>query len=60
LKSSSGNIGALTLAAICRELESMGRAGVIEGAAEKVARVEAEYAKVCMALSAVRRKGEKA
>ncbi|MEW6572968.1 MAG: ATP-binding protein [Bacillota bacterium] len=60
LKSSSANIGALRLAAICRDLESMGRAGAIEGAAEKAVRVEAEYARVCMALSAVRQKGEKA
>jgi hypothetical protein len=45
---------------MCRELESMGRAGVIEGAAEKAARIEAEYARVCTALSAVGQKGGKA
>ena len=58
VKSSSANMGALALADMCGELEIMGRAGVIEGAAEKVSRVESEYKRVCRALAAACRKGE--
>jgi hypothetical protein len=37
LKSSSGNLGAKVLAAICGELERMGRSGTTEGAAARLA-----------------------
>ncbi|HID64148.1 MAG TPA: response regulator, partial [Anaerolineae bacterium] len=50
LKSSGATLGAMTLSALCRELETMGRAGTLEGAAEKVAQVEAEYERVKAAL----------
>jgi HPt (histidine-containing phosphotransfer) domain-containing protein len=46
LKSSSANLGAMVLSGMCKELETMGRAGTVEGAAEKVTQVEAEYEKV--------------
>ena len=46
LKSSSASLGAMGLSALCQELEVMRRAGTLEGAAEKVARVEAEYERV--------------
>jgi signal transduction histidine kinase/DNA-binding response OmpR family regulator/HPt (histidine-containing phosphotransfer) domain-containing protein len=46
LKSSSAYLGAATLSAICRELEVGAREGRIEGAAEAVARIEAEFGKV--------------
>jgi CheY-like chemotaxis protein len=46
LKSSSASLGAMTLSVLCQELEGMGRAGALEGAAEKVAGVEAEYERV--------------
>jgi len=57
LKSSSANVGALGLAAVCEELETMGRAGAIEGVAEKVAQVEIMYEKVRLALKSACRKG---
>jgi PAS domain S-box-containing protein len=46
LKSSSASLGAMVLSTLCRELEAMGRAGTLEGAAEKVSQVEAEYQRV--------------
>jgi PAS domain S-box-containing protein len=46
LKSNSATLGAMTLSALCQELEVMGRAGTLEGAAEKVAQVQAEYERV--------------
>ena len=46
LKSSSGNLGALGLSALCRELEALGRKGETLGCLELVARIELEYAAV--------------
>ena len=46
LKSSSASLGAMTLSALCKELEAMGRAGTLKGTAERVAQVEAEYERV--------------
>ncbi len=46
LKSNSMNFGAAQLAALAKDLEMMGKAGSLEGAAEKIARVEAEYKQV--------------
>ncbi|MCJ7443319.1 MAG: Hpt domain-containing protein [Methanotrichaceae archaeon] len=45
LKSSSAYVGALRLSAVSRELEEMGRAGIIENAAEKVEELKIEYRK---------------
>jgi HPt (histidine-containing phosphotransfer) domain-containing protein len=50
LKSSSASLGAMTLSALCKELEAMGRAGTLEGTAAKVAQVEVEYERVKAAL----------
>ncbi len=50
LKSNSANFGANQLAALCKELEEMGKAGCLEDAEGKVAVVEAEYARVKLAL----------
>ncbi|NJN67704.1 MAG: response regulator [Chloroflexaceae bacterium] len=50
LKSSSAQIGALPLAAICKQLEATGRAGTLESAAELVPQAEQEYARVREAL----------
>ncbi len=50
LKSNSANFGAHQLAARCKELEEMGKAGCLEGAESKIAMVEAEYAQVQRAL----------
>jgi CheY-like chemotaxis protein/HPt (histidine-containing phosphotransfer) domain-containing protein len=53
LKSESADFGAMTLSGLCKELEMMGKAGTLEGAAELVAQVEAEYARVKEALQVV-------
>jgi two-component system sensor histidine kinase/response regulator len=42
-KSSSANLGALRLAGVCMELESLGRAGSTEGALPLLLQVEEEY-----------------
>jgi two-component system, sensor histidine kinase and response regulator len=46
LKSGSGNVGAMTLHALCHDLETLGRGGVRDGAPELVRRLEQEYARV--------------
>jgi CheY-like chemotaxis protein len=50
LKSNSANLGALRLSALARDLEMMGKAGVLDGAADKIAQAESEYAQVKVAL----------
>jgi HPt (histidine-containing phosphotransfer) domain-containing protein len=50
LKGSSGGLGAKPLAAVCAEVEKVGRAGSVEGVADKIDRVEHEYARVLKAL----------
>jgi HPt (histidine-containing phosphotransfer) domain-containing protein len=52
LKSSSGNLGALTLSALCKELETMGRTHHLAGAPAVLAKLEVEYTAVCTALLA--------
>jgi signal transduction histidine kinase/CheY-like chemotaxis protein len=42
-KSSSANLGAVRLAGVCLELESLGRAGSTKGAGELLVQVEEEY-----------------
>jgi signal transduction histidine kinase/DNA-binding response OmpR family regulator len=49
-KSSSGNVGALSLAALCKELETMGDANCTTEAADVLSAIEDEYAAVCDAL----------
>ena len=46
LKSSSANLGALTLSSLCKELEIHAREGRVDDAAEAVAGIEAEYGRV--------------
>ena len=57
LKSSSANLGALVLAECFKEMEILGRNDTLAGAAELLERIEAEYAGVCQALSAIRQEG---
>jgi two-component system, sensor histidine kinase and response regulator len=57
LKSNSASLGAEDLAVLCRELEEQGRVGVLGGAAERLAQVEAEYERVRWALVAARPAG---
>lgn len=53
LKSNSANFGALNLSGMCKELEDRGKAGALDGAAEKVALAETEYLRVKAALEAI-------
>jgi PAS domain S-box-containing protein len=50
LKSSSATLGAMTLSDLAKDLEMMGKAGTLEGAASRIAQVETEYARVRVAL----------
>jgi HPt (histidine-containing phosphotransfer) domain-containing protein len=59
IKSSSHDFGATRLAKLCQELENMGKAGILDEAAELVTKVEAEYEQVKVALEAVMRGGGK-
>ncbi len=54
LKSSSAQIGAYTLSHHCQQLEAMGRASSLKGAAELVVQTEAEYLRVKEALGVYR------
>ena len=50
LKSSSATLGAKTLSKICQELELAAKNGKIEGEADKVPQLEAEFERVKAAL----------
>jgi len=51
LKGSSQNLGARGMAALCAEVELLGRHETVEGAAALVTRLEQEYQRVCQALA---------
>jgi HPt (histidine-containing phosphotransfer) domain-containing protein len=51
LKSSSGSVGAMALAALCSELEMMGRSNTLVHAATLPSQVESAYAAVHAALT---------
>ena len=51
LKSSSANLGAIQLAAVCKELEDMGRDGDTDAAKELMDRIESEYQSAHAALA---------
>ena len=55
LKSCSASFGALRLAKKCKELEDLGKAGVLEGAAEQIGQIVEEYEKARAALEAIQR-----
>jgi HPt (histidine-containing phosphotransfer) domain-containing protein len=55
LKSNSTDFGATALAGLARELETMGKTGALDEAAETIARAEAEYEQVKAALETSRR-----
>lgn len=50
MKSSSANVGAESLAALCKELELIGRAGTVEGADELLVQAKEELNEVLSAL----------
>ena len=56
LKSNSASLGALTLSAMAKDLEMMGKAGTLGGVAAKLAAADVEYARVSTALEARRPK----
>jgi HPt (histidine-containing phosphotransfer) domain-containing protein len=51
LKSASANLGAMILASICKELETAGRSGHIDGAERLLAAIRSEYGRVTQALT---------
>ena len=53
LKSSSANVGAETLAQLCKELETLGRAGSTDGAATLLDQLENEFAAVRLSFSTI-------
>ena len=57
LKSNSVNFGAMRLSKKCKELEDTGKAGVLEGAAEQIGQIVAEYEIAKAALEAIQRGG---
>jgi PAS domain S-box-containing protein len=57
LKSNGATFGATSLSELSRELESLAGSGTLEGAAELIARIEAEYDRVRVALETVRERG---
>jgi HPt (histidine-containing phosphotransfer) domain-containing protein len=52
LRGSSDNLGAHLMAALSAELETIGKNGTVEWAAELVSHLEQEYQRVCQALAA--------
>jgi HPt (histidine-containing phosphotransfer) domain-containing protein len=50
LKTGSANMGALGLAAQCKQLEELGRSGTLDGAASRIDEAEALYDIVAQAL----------
>ena len=54
LKSNSATFGALGLSGMFRELEQLGKSGDLQGAEERLAQAEAEYARIRPLLEAER------
>ncbi len=57
LKSNGADFGATAFSTLCKELEMVGKSGVLNGVASLVTQVDAEYGRVEVALEAVRREG---
>jgi PAS domain S-box-containing protein len=57
LKSNGATFGATHLSELSRELEALARSGTLEGTTDLLARIEAEYESVRIALEAVRARG---
>jgi CheY-like chemotaxis protein len=51
LKSASANLGAMVLSSICKDLETAGRSGELDGAERLVAAIRSEYERVSRALT---------
>ncbi len=57
MKSSSANVGADALAALCKQIEAIGRGGSVDGALPLVAAAQAELERVTGALEALKTAG---
>jgi CheY-like chemotaxis protein len=57
LKSNGATFGAMGLSELSRRLESLARSGTLEGTADLLARIEAEFERVRLALETVRARG---
>jgi PAS domain S-box-containing protein len=57
LKSDGATFGAMRLSELSRELETLARSGTLEGIVDLLARIEAEYESVRIALETVRERG---
>jgi HPt (histidine-containing phosphotransfer) domain-containing protein len=57
LKSNGATFGAMGFSELSRELEALASSGALEGAADLIARIEAEYERVRIALATVRERG---
>lgn len=55
LKSNCANFGAMAMAQVARDLEYLARDGVLDGAAELIARAEGEFPKAHAVLEEVRK-----
>jgi HPt (histidine-containing phosphotransfer) domain-containing protein len=53
LKSTSANFGAMVLSGMSKGLEDLGKTGKLDGASERLALAEAEYARVRAELDAI-------
>jgi len=59
LKSSSAYVGAMRLSALSKELEQMGRSGVMEGMKDKAEMLKEEYMRVLVALEVEIKAGDR-
>jgi CheY-like chemotaxis protein/HPt (histidine-containing phosphotransfer) domain-containing protein len=57
LKSNGATFGATSFSELSRQLESLARSGILEGAAELLGQIDAEFERVRTALEAVRERG---
>ena len=55
VKSSSANVGAMSLAALAREIEAAAQMGKVDGADEKARRIDENFQLVKLTLAAVRK-----
>jgi HPt (histidine-containing phosphotransfer) domain-containing protein len=58
LKSNGADFGATTFSNLCKELEMMGKEGMVEGADDLLSQVAVEYARVEAALAQLRSDGK--
>jgi signal transduction histidine kinase/DNA-binding response OmpR family regulator/HPt (histidine-containing phosphotransfer) domain-containing protein/PAS domain-containing protein len=57
LKSNGADFGAMTFSNLCKDLESVGQSGALNGSAHLATQIATEYEKVAAALTLVRREG---